>query len=126
MCVKIVFISALVVLVIRKENNMAIMHLMESAANIFQGDILAGNHHIKNIAIQMPVFSLKGKIRMSKAKYKQGKQICSITEFDACEKQWYKWNDKTVHRSVLISLQYRTLLLAITAGRLFEADLIED
>lgn len=105
---------------------MAIMHLTESAANTFQGDILAENHHIKNTAIQMPVSSLKGKKKMSKAKYKQGKQICSISDFDQCEKLWYKWNGKTVHRSVLISLQYRTLLLAIIGDRLFEADLIEE
>jgi hypothetical protein len=63
---------------------------------------------------------------MSKAKYKQGKQICSISDFDQCEKQWYKWNGKTVHRSVLMSLQYRTLLGVIMCGRLYEADLIED
>ena len=37
---------------------------------------------------------------MSKAKYKQGKQICTISEFDQCESLWYKWNGKTTHRSV--------------------------
>lgn len=111
---------------IRNECSMAIMHLTESAANTFQGDILAENHHIKNTAIQMPVSSLKGKKKMSKTKYKQGKQICSISNFDNSSKQWYKWNGKTVHRSVLISLQYRTLLNTIMNGRLYEADLIED
>lgn len=59
---------------------------------------------------------------MSKAKYKQGKQICSISEFDQCESRWYKWNGKTTHRSVLISLQYRTLLNAIIAGRIYVAE----
>ena len=63
---------------------------------------------------------------MSKAKYKQGKQICSISQFDQCEKLWYKWNGKTTHRSVLMSLQYRTLLHTIMNGRLYEADLIDD
>lgn len=109
---------------IRNGCSMAIMHLTESAANTFQGDISAENHHIKNTVIQMLVSSLKGKKKMSKAKYKQGKQITSISDFDACEKRWYKWNGKTVHRSVLISLQYRTLLQAIIAGRIYEAELI--
>lgn len=63
---------------------------------------------------------------MSKAKYKQGKQICSISEFDTCESLWYKWNGKTRHRSVLISLQYRTLLNTIIGGRLYTAEMIEE
>lgn len=63
---------------------------------------------------------------MSKAKYKTGKQIQSISQFDSCEKLWYKWNGKTTHRSFLISLQYRTLLNAIISGRLYEAELIKE
>ena len=63
---------------------------------------------------------------MSKAKYKKGKQICSISEFDSCESLWYKWNGKTRHRSVLISLQYRTLLNTIIGGRLFVAEPISE
>ena len=62
---------------------------------------------------------------MSKAKYKQGKQIRSIAEFDTCESKWYKWHGATRHRSVLISLQYRTLLNTILSGRLYTAELIE-
>ena len=62
---------------------------------------------------------------MSKARYKQGKQICSISEFDTCESLWYKWNGKTRHRAVLISLQYRTLLNTIRNGRLYTAELVE-
>ena len=62
---------------------------------------------------------------MSKPKYKQGKRICSISEFEACESLWYKWNGKTRHRSVLISLQYRTLLNTINNGRLYIAELID-
>ena len=62
---------------------------------------------------------------MSKAKYKQGKQIRSIAEFDACENKWYKWNGTTRHRSALMSLQYRTLLNTILSGRLYTAELIE-
>ena len=62
---------------------------------------------------------------MSKTRYKQGKQICSISEFDTCESLWYKWNGRTRHRSVLISLQYRTLLNTIISGRLYTAELID-
>ena len=63
---------------------------------------------------------------MSKPKYKQGKQICSISEFDTCESKWYKWHGATRHRSVLISLQYRTLLETIQRGWLYTAELIEE
>ena len=63
---------------------------------------------------------------MSKSKYKQGERINTISEFDACECLWYKWNGKTTHRSVLMSLQYRTLLETIIAGRLFRAERIEE
>ena len=62
---------------------------------------------------------------MSKPKYKQGKQIHSISEFDTCKSHWYKWNGKTTHREVLISLQYRTLLNTINSGRLYTAELID-
>lgn len=62
---------------------------------------------------------------MSKAKYKQGKQIRSIYEFETCESRWYKWNGRTRHREVLTSLQYRTLLNTIMSGRLYAAELIE-
>ena len=62
---------------------------------------------------------------MSKPKYEQKERICSISEFDACESTYYKWNGKTVHRSFLMSLQYRTLLNAIVAGRLYRAELKE-
>ncbi len=63
---------------------------------------------------------------MSKARYKKGKQIRSISEFDACPSLWYKWNGCTRHRSALISLQYRTLLNLIVSGRLYTAELIDD
>ena len=62
---------------------------------------------------------------MSKPKYKQGKRICSISEFDTCESLWYKWNGKTRHRATLTSLQYRTLLNTIISGRLYTAELID-
>lgn len=63
---------------------------------------------------------------MSKSKYKKGRQITTISEFDQCESKWYKWDNKTVHRSVLMSLQYRTLLYAIIGKRIYVADLIEE
>ena len=62
---------------------------------------------------------------MSKPRYKQGKRICSISEFETCENLWYKWNGKTRHRSALMSLQYRTLLNTIMGGRLYTAELID-
>lgn len=59
---------------------------------------------------------------MSKAKYKKGKRIRTISEFDQSPCLWYKFRDKTVHRSFLISWQYRTLLNAINSGFIFECD----
>lgn len=64
--------------------------------------------------------------KMSKAKYKQGERINTVSEFDQCESLWYKWNGKTTHRSVLMSLQYRTLLNAIINGRLYRAERKEE
>lgn len=63
---------------------------------------------------------------MTKAKYTQGKQIKTINDFDQCESHWYKWNGRTTHRSVLMSLQYRTLLNAIINGRLYTAERKEE
>lgn len=63
---------------------------------------------------------------MSKPMYKQGKRIETISEFDQCESLWYKWNGKTTHRYVLISLQYRTLLEAIVSGRVYVAERKKD
>ena len=59
---------------------------------------------------------------MSKAKYKQGVQITSISEFDQCEAKWYKWHGRTTHRSALMSLQYRTLLNDIIRGLIYTAE----
>ena len=63
---------------------------------------------------------------MSKARYKKGKRICSISEFDTCKNIWYKWNGKTIHRSFLTSLQYYTLWNDINNGRLYTAELIDE
>jgi hypothetical protein len=59
---------------------------------------------------------------MSKSMYAQGRRIETISDFDQCESLWYKWNGRTTHRSVLISLQYRTLLKSIMAGRIYVAE----
>lgn len=59
---------------------------------------------------------------MAESKYRQGRRIETISDFDSCESLWYKWNGKTTHRSVLISLQYRTLLNAIISGRVYVAE----
>ena len=59
---------------------------------------------------------------MSKSMYAQGRWIETISDFDQCESLWYKWNGRTTHRSVLISLQYRTLLNSIRAGRIYVAE----
>lgn len=59
---------------------------------------------------------------MSKSMYAQGRRIETISDFDQCESLWYKWNGRTTHRSVLISLQYRTLLNSIIAGRVYVAE----
>lgn len=58
---------------------------------------------------------------MSKAKYEYGEKILSVAQFEASKSQWFKWRGKTVHRSFLISLQYRTLKNVIDGGVLYEA-----
>ena len=63
---------------------------------------------------------------ISMRKYKPGRQIYSVSQFDQSESKWFMWGDKTTHRSVLMSLQYRTLLNTIKNGRLREAVRIEE
>lgn len=67
---------------------------------------------------------------MSHRKYKQGKQICSISDFDKSCSLYYMVhfgakNVQTKHRSFLMSWQYRTLLNFIIKGLLFEAERME-
>lgn len=59
---------------------------------------------------------------MSKAKFKAGKRIESIGEFEQCPNAWYKLRGRTVHRSFLMSQQYRTLFWMIMRGELYEAE----
>lgn len=67
---------------------------------------------------------------MSKPKYKQGKQICSMADFEKSECLYFKvkFGNKvqTKHRSFLISWQYRTLLNFIQNGWVFEAERVKD
>ena len=62
---------------------------------------------------------------MSKPKYKQGKQICSMADFEKSECLYFKvkFGNKiqTKHRAFLISWQYRTLKMFIDRGWVFEA-----
>lgn len=62
---------------------------------------------------------------MSKPKYKQGKQICSMADFEKSECTYFKvkFGNKiqTKHRAFLISWQYRTLKMFIDRGLVFEA-----
>lgn len=63
---------------------------------------------------------------MSKSRYRTGKKINSISDFDKSESRWFKVNfgrnTRTIHRSFLMSWQYRTLLNFIIHGRVFEAE----
>ena len=63
---------------------------------------------------------------MSKPKYKQGKPIKSIADFAKSDKTWFKVRFgnklKTLHRSFLISWQYRILELFINRGSIYEAE----
>lgn len=63
---------------------------------------------------------------MSKSLYKAGRLIVSISDFDTCESLWYKWHGKTVHRAVLMSLQYRILLRDIKMAAIYTAERRED
>lgn len=59
--------------------------------------------------------------------YKTGKQIRSISEFDQSECRFFRvkfgYNTmRTIHRSFLISWQYRTLLIWIERGWVYETE----
>lgn len=63
---------------------------------------------------------------MSKPKYRQGEIVSSVCDFEKNKQHlWFKWNGKTTHRSVLISLQYRVLVGIIESRKLFYAEPIE-
>ena len=61
-----------------------------------------------------------------RSKFKRGKQLLTVSDFDRCESAWYivyydGIHPRTRHRSVLISLQYRTLMNYIRRGAVYEA-----
>ena len=59
-------------------------------------------------------------------KYKRGKQIKSVGEFEQSKSLWfmvrYGVEEKTTHYGFLISWQYHLLERFIKAGRIFEAE----
>lgn len=63
-------------------------------------------------------------------KYKRGKRIDSVGEFEQSKSLWfmvrYGVEQKTTHRGFLISWQYHLLERFIKAGRLYEAELRDD
>ena len=64
---------------------------------------------------------------MTKRKYKRGKLIASMADFEKSKSSWYKvWfggeqAERTRHRGFLESWQYHTLDIFIRAKRVFEA-----
>jgi len=67
-------------------------------------------------------------VGMSKQKYKRGRAIRSIEDFEYCPSEFYivKFGktEKTTHYSFLISWQYRTLRNFIELRRVFVAERI--
>ncbi len=63
---------------------------------------------------------------MTKRKFTQGRRILSTMEFERCASDWYilkrHTSHKTVHRSFLISWQYRYLHDVIERGELYIAE----
>ena len=59
-------------------------------------------------------------------KYKRGKQIKSVGEFEQSKSLWfmvrYGVEEKTTHLGFLISWPYHLLERVIKAGRIFEAE----
>ena len=61
-----------------------------------------------------------------KAKYKKGKQIKSVSDFEKSKSRWYRVifgnKERTIHRGFLESWQYHTLDLFIRQRWVYEAD----
>lgn len=62
---------------------------------------------------------------MSKPKYKIGKKIESVAEFEKSTCTFFKVGTKTTHIAWIESWQYRLLKEAIKKGILFETESIE-
>lgn len=62
-------------------------------------------------------------------KYQAVKRIRTIAEFENCKSDWFIVvfgnNQKTVHRSFLISWQYRLLQIFINKGCVYQAEKAE-
>ena len=58
---------------------------------------------------------------MSKRKYKKGRVIRTMCGFENSKSKWFIWNEKTVNRGVLESLQYRTLKNHLSEGKIYTA-----
>lgn len=63
---------------------------------------------------------------MSKPKYKFGKQIKSVAEFEKSTCTFFKVGMQTTHRGWIESWQYRVLKNYISSGNIHEAELIEE
>ena len=65
-----------------------------------------------------------------KPKYKRGKRIKSVGDFEKSKSLWYKVlfgnYERTRHRGFLESWQYHTLDMFIRSGCVFEAEVIDD
>ena len=55
---------------------------------------------------------------MSKPKYKQGKQVTSVAQFDKSKSLFFKWHNKTLHRGFITAWQYHFLKVQIECGAL--------
>lgn len=62
---------------------------------------------------------------MSKAKYKQGRKIETVADFEKSKCTYFKIYGKSTHRAWIESWQYRVLKNFIQLGAIYEADLIE-
>lgn len=63
---------------------------------------------------------------MSKRKYKKGRQIESVADFETCKAEFFAWQGNTKHRSIFEHWQYCTLKNSIDNGHLFVAEKIEE
>lgn len=62
---------------------------------------------------------------MAKAKYKKGKKIESVADFEKSTCTYFKVHDRTIHRAWIESWQYRTLKNFIMNSYLYETEMIE-
>ena len=67
---------------------------------------------------------------MSKPKYKAGRPVYTVGEFERCESLFFKVrfgsNLKTLHRSFLEAWQFHTLQWFCRCGKVYEAERIEE